>query len=148
MRLRYFATALALLVAFVLWTSDKITLEGERTIYSVSCQGGSWAGKHCSGHLVAGERYRFRALKPHREVVFWTVGASEPSGKFGDCDITNGRNWACRPSADAAHTITLRMAGGLPVPDDTGHARAFHAIAKWRWFLLRLGAPVGRDADV
>jgi hypothetical protein len=140
------AAVLAMLAAF-LWTTDKITLEGQRTVYSVDCRGGSWQGAHCSGRLVAADRFRFRALKAHREVFFWTVGASAPSGKFTDCDIKDGRNWTCRPNADAKLTIALEMKAGEPVADTSGRVRPFHAIAKWRWYLLRAGVPVGSDAD-
>ena len=43
-----------------------------------------WQGERCSGRLVAGDRYRYRALKPHGEVIFWTVGTKDKSGKFGE----------------------------------------------------------------
>ena len=43
-------------------------MQGERTIYTVECQAGSWNGDRCSGQLVAGPRYRYRALPPHSEV--------------------------------------------------------------------------------
>ena len=148
--MRIWLTVVALLatVAALLWASDKITLEGERTIYTVECRDGTWQGTQCSGRLVAADRYRFRALKPHSEVVFWTVGASAPSGKFADCEIKDGRNWTCKPNAEAARTITLQMARGVPVPDASGRTKGFHAIEKWRWFLLQWGLPVGSSADV
>ena len=134
-------------VSAMLWASDKITLQGERTIYTVECADGAWQGLHCTGHLVAADRFRFRALKAHREVVFWAVGASQPSGKFTDCDVRDGRHWTCRPNADASSTITLQMTEGVAVADATGRVRAFHAIEKWRWFFLKWGAPAGSDAD-
>ena len=75
----------------VAWANDFVSLQGERTIYTAQCEQGSWNGKHCSGRLAAGPRYRFRALKAHREVIFWTVAvASEPSGKLTDCTIRDG----------------------------------------------------------
>jgi hypothetical protein len=148
MRLWLFVlAALATVLAFV-WASDKVTLQGERTIYTVDCRDCSWQGLHCTGRLVTGDRFRFRALKPHHEVVFWTVGAEDPSGKFTDCDIKDGRNWTCKPDSDAPRTITLQMSKGVPVPDSMGRVRAFHAIDKWRWFLLKWGIPIGNDADV
>ena len=130
-----------------LWSSDVITLQGERTIYTANCRDGSWQTTRCSGRLVAADRYRFRVLKAHKEVVFWTVGATGPSGKYTECDIQDGRNWRCKPNADAAQTITLEMARGLAVPDATGAAKPFHAIAKWRWWLLQWDIPSGNDTD-
>jgi hypothetical protein len=62
------------LLGFAGWASDFITMQGERTIYTVECRDGAWAGDRCSGSLVAGQRYRYRALPPHKEVIFWTVG--------------------------------------------------------------------------
>jgi hypothetical protein len=139
--------ALAAVFAFV-WGSDKVTLQGERTIYTIDCRDGAWQGLHCSGRLVAADRFRFRALKPHREVIFWTVGTAEPSGKFADCDIKDGRNWICQPNAEAPRTITLQMSNGVPVPDSMGRVKAFHAVDKWRWFFLQWGIPIGSDADI
>lgn len=148
MRLVLFVLAVLALVSAALWATNSITLQGERTIFTVECKDGAWQGLHCSGRLVAADRFRFRALRPHGEVVFWTVGTATPSGKFTDCDIADGRNWTCRPSVDAMRTITLQMSRGVPVPDSLGRVRAFHAVAKWRWSVLRLGIPVGSDADI
>ena len=97
-----FVIALCSLLGFAAWASDFITMQGERTIYTVECHDGAWAGDHCAGSLVAGTRYRYRALPPHSEVIFWTVGTNEPSGKFGDCTIRDGRNWVCKPNGDCA----------------------------------------------
>lgn len=143
---QFFVAVLIALSAF-LWAGDKITLEGEHTVYTVECHEGSWEGAHCTGKLQAGARFRFRVLKPHREVVFWTVGAIAPSGKFSDCDIDDGRNWVCRPTADATRTITLQMKRGEPMQGAPGRVKPFHAIAKWRWFVLHAGWPAGSDAD-
>ena len=81
---RVWAFVLLVLVAlgFAAWASDFVTMQGERTVYTVDCTNGAWQGDHCSGQVAAGTRYRYRALKPHGEVIFWTVGTSEPSGKF------------------------------------------------------------------
>lgn len=147
MRIWLFVLAAAAALAVFLWANDKITLEGERTVYTVDCRGGTWQGTHCSGELKSSDRYQFRALKSHREVVFWTAGASEPSGKLTDCDIRSGRDWTCRPTPDMQRTVTLQMKKGEPVPDDSGLGRQFHAIAKWRWYLLRAGVPVGSSAE-
>jgi hypothetical protein len=147
MRLWLFVLAALMLVGSVAWLSDRVTLQGERTIYTVDCHDGAWQELHCTGRLVAAERFRFRALKPHREVVFWTVGATEPSGKLTDCDIEDGRNWVCRPTADATRTITLKMSNGVPVRDSIGLVKPYHAIAKWRWLILHWGVPIGSSAD-
>jgi hypothetical protein len=130
------------------WITDTVTLQGERTVYTVECQSGTWQGQRCVGKLKPAERIRFRALKAHREVLFWTVGAVEASGKFTDCQIQDGRNWTCNPGADASRTITLQLVHGLPVADSGGRTRPFHAVAKWRWWLLYWGVPAGTEADV
>jgi hypothetical protein len=131
------ATSIVIL-ALLIWSSDFITLQGERTVYTAACDGGSWQGEQCTGNLLAGERFRFRALKAHREVLFWTVGSStEASGKFNDCNIQDGRNWSCKANADLAITITHEMSRGQPVPDLSGIGRSFHQLPKWRWWLLR-----------
>lgn len=139
--------AVAMLAAWV-WLSDYVTLQGERTIYTVDCAGGEWKGETCTGHLVPAERYRFRALHAHREVLFWTVGATtERSGRFGDCDIHDGRNWSCQPSADSMKSITLQIRRGMAIHDPLGRVRPFHAVEKWRWLMLRRGWPAGNEAD-
>lgn len=133
-----------IVLAFSAWITDGITLEGERTVYTAKCQDGNWQGNNCTGKLVAGERYRFRALRSHGEVVFWTVKATtEPSGKFTDCVIKDGRNWKCKANADLPRTITLEMARGCPVADSTGKALSFHQISKLRWMLMTLGISTG-----
>jgi len=133
--------------AALVWANDAVTPQGERTIYTVNCEGGTWQAAHCTGKLVAAARYRFRALRPHAEVLFWTVGASTPSGKFDACTITDGRNWACKPCADASRTITLQMVHGYAVPSPNGPTLPFHAVQKWRWWLLRSGIAFGSDAE-
>ena len=138
---------LALMVALI-WASDAITLQGERTVYAVECRQGTWRDAHCDGQLVPGHRYRFRALKAHREVIFWTSGAaSEPSGKLPDCEITDGRNWVCKPNGDAPRPITLQMSRGIPLADSSGHANPFHAVSKIRWYLMQSGYSFGSDAN-
>jgi hypothetical protein len=129
------------------WAADFVTLQGERTVYTANCQQGTWSGTRCSGTLVAGDRYRFRALKAHGEVLFWTVGAKgEPSGKFSDCVIRDGRNWACKASAETARAIAREMALGKPVPDAAGLTKPFHPIPKWRWMLMQWGITLGNEA--
>lgn len=144
-RVWYFIAAISLLPLGTAWLTDSVTLEGERTIYTAECEGGSWSTDPvptCSGTLVAGERFRFRALRAHSEVLFWTVGDHHrPSGKFSGCTITDSRNWSCPGNEQAGDTITLQMKGGSPQPDPSGRTRSFHVVEKWRWIMLRGFAP-------
>jgi hypothetical protein len=133
-----FVVAIGAALGFAAWASDFVTMQGERTIYTVNCVGGEWKGDRCSGEVTAGARYRYRALKPHGEVIFWTVGTNEPSGKFPDCSIKDGRNWVCKTCPDAARSITLQMTQGTPVTG-TPTTRPFRAVPKWRWLLLQRG---------
>ena len=41
-------------------------------------QTASGSALHCTGKLVVGPRYRFRFLRQRAEVIFWTVGSTEP----------------------------------------------------------------------
>lgn len=140
--------AMAMLIAAYAWAVDFFTIEGERTVYTVDCVEGQWAGQRCSSHLAAGKRVRFRALPAHGEVLFWTVGTSEPAGKLTNCQVDGGRNWTCPISADASRTITLRMVHGEPQADVARRTRDLHAVPKLRWWLLRLGVSLGADAEL
>ena len=111
-----------------------------------ACEQGAWQGSECNGRLVAAQRYRFRALKAHNEVLFWTVGGTGPSGKYTECVINDGRNWQCKPNADARLTITHQMAHGEPVQNARVHELGYHQVQKWKWQLLSLGMPAGRSA--
>ncbi len=146
--IRVWAFVIVILAAlgFAGWCSDFVTMQGERTVYTVDCRNGAWQGDRCGGQLAAGNRYRYRALKPHSEVIFWTVGSKEPSGKFGECTIQDGRNWHCKPNADAQRSITVQMAEGVPVAGPAGVTREFRAVSKWRWLLLQRGW--GSDIEV
>ena len=138
-RVWVFVIAILAVLGFAGWASDFITMQGERTIYTVECRDGAWAGDRCAGSLMVGQRYRYRALTHHSEVIFWTVGTSEPSGKFGDCAVQDGRNWVCKANADAARSITLQMADGAPIAGPASVTRPFRAVSKWRWLLLQRG---------
>ena len=146
-RVWLFFSATVLSLVAIAWANDVVTLQGERTVYTAGCERGAWQGMHCTGTLVAAKRYRFRALRPHREVVFWTVGSTEPSGKFTDCTVDDGRNWSCKPSADAARAVTRAMAHGSPMPDAASLALPFRPVTKWHWMLLRYGVSLGSDAN-
>ena len=135
-----------LLLALWAWLTDFVTIQGESTIYTVGCSA-EWRGDTCTGRLLPSDRYRFRALPRRQEVLFWTLGKAEPSGRFTGCHIEDGRNWTCPPSADAARTITLALVHGQAVHDATERVQAFRAVAKWRWMLLRWGVSMGRSAD-
>lgn len=141
------AAGAALAVGAGLWASDRITLQGERTIYTAVCAQGQWQGNLCTGQMEAGPRYRFRALKAHREVLFWRVGAAESSWRLEGCTIADGRNWTCPPGKDAGRSITLEMRQGRAEHDTSGTAQPFHGVSKWRWTLLREGLPAGDSAD-
>lgn len=79
-------------LALLVWMSDAITLQGERTIYTVNCEHGDWEGSRCTGTMVASDRYRYRASKSRSEVIFWIGGSSLPSGRYTDCDVKNRGN--------------------------------------------------------
>lgn len=128
------------MAGIAIWAADIVNLQGERTVYTARCDMGKWEGNQCSGKLVAGERFRFRALKAHREVFFWNVGvASDPTGKFTGCEVSNGRNWVCKPNANGPKSITLEMAHGKPVRDASGQTRPSYPVSKFTWTLLDFG---------
>ncbi len=139
-----------LLVALgaVMWAGDRVTLEGERTVYTVRCDGGTFEGDACTGKLVAGDRYRFRALRKRNEVLYWIVGSNSPSGKYTDCAIENRGNWTCKVPRGQAPTITYEMVDDIPRPGTDPPTPPFRAVSKWKWHLLRLGVPLFHDADV
>jgi hypothetical protein len=148
MRVWIIVVVLVALFSAWIWSTEAITLQGERTVYTVDCQQGDWRGAHCTGRLAAGDRYRFRALKSHREVLFWRLGVAEPSSKMSNCEIGDGRNWACKPSPGDSPSITLEMRHGQPLADAGGRTRGFHAVEQWRWWLLLWGIAAGSDADI
>lgn len=135
------------ILAFAMWATDFLTMEGEWTIYTASCRDGTWQGARCTGHLEASERFRFRSLKAHHEVLFWTVGAtSGESGRYTQCDIRDGRNWSCPVNDHAPRTITHQLVRGLPDDGAGDPHQPYHRVAKWKWEALRHGLPVGSSA--
>jgi hypothetical protein len=144
---RWIVLAVVVLLGIVAWADDFVTLQGEHTIYTVRCVDGAWTGLNCSGHLATGDRYRFRALRARSEVLFWMVGSAEASGKFTSCEVSDGRNWSCKASEDAARSITLSMVRGRAQHDRTGATRQFQAISKWKWWCLRVGLGTFRRAS-
>jgi hypothetical protein len=130
-----------------LWSTDKITLQGERTVYTVECQGGTWRENSCTGELAAGPRFRYRALPPHKEVVFWVLGSSEPSGKLTNCTIEDGRHWKCPENSDSPKSITIEMSHGLPIHRPADQPLQFHSVPKLSWTLLKLGLRFTNSAE-
>jgi hypothetical protein len=129
-------------LAIVLWASDKITYEGERTVYTVRCEQGDWDGLLCRGTMVAGDRYRFRASAVKQEVLYWVVGSPSPSGKFVQCKVKDRGNWACPENAGQPRTIAHEMVNGRPKRDGTDRDMPFHAVPKWVWWVLDAGVHV------
>jgi hypothetical protein len=85
-------------LGIALWGSDKITYEGERTVYTVRCEQGDWEGLACKGKMVAGDRYRFRASVSKQEVLYWVVGSSQPR-QVQQCKVKDRGNWECDEGA-------------------------------------------------
>lgn len=138
------APVLVLLLIFV-WSSDRITLQGERTIYTVNCAQGTWVGNRCDGAITPGPRFRYRALKARGEVLFWVLGVSEPSSKLTSCVIQDGRNWVCPVTPDASKSLTLTLAGGEPLRDPAWPTLPFHSVTKLAWVFLDSGLRFAPD---
>lgn len=136
----------AVLIPFV-WGTDRVTLQSERTVYTVDCLKGAWQGNRCSGELAAGARYRYRALKNRGEVLFWVLGSPEPSVKLSQCVIQDGRNWTCPVSTEAEKSITLVLVHGQPARHPAWPARPIHSVSKLSWTLLNLGLKFSQSAD-
>jgi hypothetical protein len=132
---------LSAILVVVIWSSDQITFEGERTLYAVNCVDGSWDGLRCTGRLAAGDRYRFRASRTRQEVVSWIAGSTEPTRIHRGCDVKDRGNWKCPAQADAASPITYEMVNSRLVPSAAGAAAPLHGVPKWQWWALRLGVP-------
>lgn len=134
------ALAALALASLLLWTTDRITLQGERTVFTVVCEQGSWSGSVCSGRLGPGPRYAFRASKSRQEVIYWIRGSDAPSGKLSECTVADRDNWTCKAVADAKPaTIAFGMAKGHPTRAGEGQALPFHSVPKWKWWLIDAG---------
>lgn len=134
------------LAAFI-WASDRITLEGERTIYTVACEQGVWDGLRCTGRIKAAERYRFRASRSRHEIVYWVAGSPRPSGKYLDCDVTDRDRWSCKAGPGDLPTIAHELQDGKPVQRIGGVDLPFHAVHKWKWWAMDFGIPGFSKAD-
>jgi len=139
--------AMVALLGAVMWASDKISYEGERTIYTVRCQDGVWEGHRCAGKLVPGDRYRFRASKSRQEVLYWIAGSTAPSGKYSDCTVKDRGNWSCKIATGQPATITHEMVDERPTNAVGGLPLKFHAVHKLTWWMLRAGVPLSTTAD-
>lgn len=151
MKNKKFAISMTLLFVLAIlvltgWLHDFITLSGGRTVYTVDCSGGVWRGSTCTGRLVPGERYRFKVLRPHGEVLFWTAGSNAPSGKLSDCVIVNAREWACRRAPGEPQPIMHAMKNGHAVAMGA-QVPTHHSVEKWKWLMLEQGATFFHDAD-
>ena len=133
---RVWAFVIAVLAAlgFAAWASDFVTMQGERTDLHRRLRRRRLAGRPLQRPGRRRARYRYRALKPHGEVIFWTVGSKEPSGKFRECTIQDGRNWACKVCPTPRGRSRCRWRNGVPVAGPTV-TRPFRAVSKWRWLL-------------
>lgn len=138
--------ALIAVVTFAIWASDRVTLEGQRTVYSVSCSGGGWQGARCSGTMVAAERYIYRASRRRQEVVHWTLGSASPSVTYRGCTVTDRDNWTCRVEAAGTPPAALQMERGHLRGGPLDPASSVRAVKKWKWWLMHLGLHVFSDA--
>jgi hypothetical protein len=140
-----------LLIAFVvalLWGSDRITMQGERTIYTADCVDGTWSGKVCSGRLAPGKRYAFRASLARQEVIYWIRGSTAPSGRFPDCKVVDRDNWSCKGGGDGSPTtIAYEMARGHPTRAGSERMLPYHSVPKWKWWLMDVGVRVFTKTD-
>jgi hypothetical protein len=135
-KLRRYILPILLVLGFGIWTTDRVTIQGERTVYTVNCVNGSWSGNSCSGEITAGARIRYRALKNRGEVLFWELGSSKPSSKLIYCSIQSGRDWQCPQTPESSKSLTLTMSKGVPVQNPS---QPFHAVVMASWILIDLG---------
>jgi hypothetical protein len=117
----------------------------EEHVYMAKCTLGKWEGNHCFGRLVAGPRYRFEIDAATKDVRFWSSDAPAIRGEYSNCQVTDGANWSCDPSAHSP-TIAHQMVDGHPVADPQSQPEPLREIQKWRWLLLSIGIPAGHYA--
>ncbi len=146
-KIRWVGIPVLIFFAFFVWTTDRVTVQGERTVYTVNCLNGSWVNNRCGGELSAGPRFRYRALKKRGEVLFWVLGSMEPSAKLTGCLIQDGRNWTCPESTDAPKSLTLAISRGDPVRNPAWPTRPFHSTSKVSWLLLKYGVRIPHLVD-
>ena len=135
------------LLGLTLWASDRITLQGERTIFTATCERGKWEGDHCTGVLAPGDRYAFRASPLRKEVLHWVRGSQAPSGKYTDCTVKDRDNWTCNVHANEPSSVTCEIAKGIPVRSCMGSEISFHQVPKWKWWAMNLGLTIFTDVN-
>jgi len=146
---KWFLGVFVLIVIGLVWASDRITLQGERTIYAVACEHGTWSGNRCTGTLAPGERHAFRASRTRQEVIHRIRGSQAPIEKHTDCQVANRDNWTCRARTDQKSLLVGELINGRPTPTvaDATTAAQLHAVTKWKWYALRIGLRIFTDAD-
>jgi hypothetical protein len=72
-------------------------------------------------------------------VAYWIAGSTAPSGQYTDCKVQDRGNWSCIPTVNQARTITLAMAHDRATHGPEPMTVPFHAIPKWKWWVLRMG---------
>jgi len=107
-KLSLFWTAVAVPIGLLAWASDEITLQGQPTVYTVNFERGEWDGSRCTGKLVPGSRYRYKAagtqgrdLLGCRRIVL--------SGRLSDCTVRDPGNWFCNGAEADLLSITREM---------------------------------------
>lgn len=138
--------SLVLLVVLVTWATDRVTLQGERVMYSVRCAGGQWQQLTCTGRLEPGERYAFRASPRRQEVIAWTIGSALPSRTYLGCDVQSRDRWTCPVQTSEGSAAMLRMSKGRTQCAPASRATPAHVISKWKWYVLRAGLPLFSNA--
>lgn len=108
-------------------------------------QGGTWQGKHCTGHLVAAERHHFVIDKAKREVALEIVGPQPAFGRLSRCTIDDGRNWTCADDV-GVRSITRQLIRGEPTDPQQGPGHAL-LVSNHTWYFLRLGLPVSSETS-
>jgi hypothetical protein len=61
--------------------------------------------------------------------------------------VTNRENWSCNVEIGQPPAIASAFSNGRPVARLAGLTAPFHAVAKWKWWALRLGIPGFGEAD-
>ena len=134
--------AVVFTLGLMIWASDRVTLQGERTIYTVHCEPDVWEDARCTGRLAPGDRYAFRASALRGEVVYWIRGSTEPSGRYADCKVVDRDNWICSIASGQKASIAFEMKKGRPTRVYDGKVIPFHDVPKWKWWLLKFGGGV------
>jgi len=135
------ALVVAFALALLVWALDRVTFQGERVLYSVTCTGGAWQQGVCTGRMHAADRYAFRASLRRQEVIAWVIGSPARSRTYTQCDVKSRDRWACTAPAPEAPNARLHMAKGR-TRCDAESAQPVHVVAKWKWYLLRTGVPL------